>query len=124
MCGIMGCVVQFVELVGYLGCDVKKMGLQLHLVFPRGISHRIFWEIWVGTFLLLSILDEINVYHDISIRDCINFNDSPSIIHLYSELGVRVFFIRPAGLHYGANMAAPKIEFGHFWLKIGMHLKH
>ena len=45
MCGIMGCVVQYVELVGYLGCDVKTTGLQLHLVFLRDISHHIFWEI-------------------------------------------------------------------------------
>ena len=30
MCVLMGCVLQFVELVGYLGCDVKKTGLQLH----------------------------------------------------------------------------------------------
>ena len=45
MCGIMGCVLEFVELVGYLGCDVKKTGLKLHLVFIRDISHHIFWEI-------------------------------------------------------------------------------
>ena len=45
MCGITGCVLQFVELVGYLGCDVKKTGLQLHLVFLRDVSHHIFWEI-------------------------------------------------------------------------------
>ena len=45
MCGIMGCVLQFVELVGYLGCDVKKTGLGLHFVLPRDISHYIFWEI-------------------------------------------------------------------------------
>ena len=45
MCGIMGFVAQFVILVGYLGCDVKKIGLQLHLVFLRDISHHIFWEI-------------------------------------------------------------------------------
>ena len=39
------------------------MGLQLHLVFLRDISHHIFWDIWVGTCL--------NMYHDISIYDFI-----------------------------------------------------
>ena len=29
--------------------------LQLHLVFLRDVSHHIFWEIWVGTCLLLSV---------------------------------------------------------------------
>ena len=70
MCGIMGCVLQFVELVGYLGCDVKKTGLQLHLVFLTDISHRHFWEISANMLFIIN-LDKVNVYHDISIHDFI-----------------------------------------------------
>ena len=44
MCVIMGCVLQFVELVGYFECDVKKTGLQLHLHITLTFSGKFEWE--------------------------------------------------------------------------------
>ena len=62
MCGIMGCVLHFVELVGYLGCDVKKTGCTHH-TFLGNLS--------VNVLVIISLDIKVNVYHDISISDFI-----------------------------------------------------
>ena len=62
----MGCVLQFVELVGYLGRDVKETGLQ-----GCFMSH--FLGNLSGCVLVIISLDKGNVYHDtIQIKRIIN----------------------------------------------------
>ena len=62
----MGCVLQFVELVGYLWCDVKKTGLQSHLVPYTYFTSHFVGNLNVNVLVVLSLDIKGNVDHHIS----------------------------------------------------------